>query len=195
MPEAAVLHLLDAATNVDIARYLNVDSFMDILHQLQNSGASFTNKATQLAARRLQARIQAWNIFEDSLSNTRGDFKEASLMLKNIGTEEQSIGIWLESMTLHDDLLTKLSENPVRLSPQLYPPCLLRTSPPAVSHDDFVSFVRGYIGVACVLAVLAWADSLGEVDCRERTLAVIHLWQGVDGYCEVKHIFLMLGRS
>ena len=47
-------------------------------------------------------------------------------------------------------------------------------------------FLRAFIGVSCVLAVYAWADSLPDEFCRERSLAILRLWQGVDGYREVR---------
>ncbi|KAK7054072.1 hypothetical protein R3P38DRAFT_2854473 [Favolaschia claudopus] len=36
---------------------------------------------------------------------------------------------------------------------------------------DLISFIRAFIGVACVLAVWAWTDSLGNDECRAQTLA------------------------
>ena len=107
-------------------------------------------------------------------------------MMKDIGSEEQSLGIWLASMTLHDDLVTKLSDNPASL--QRYPKLFGRGVSSSVSHDDFIALVRGYIGVASVFAVWSWADSLGNDLCRERILAVLRLWQGVDGYHEVRSL-------
>ncbi|KAJ7591444.1 hypothetical protein C8J56DRAFT_1047652 [Mycena floridula] len=187
--ESVMLLLLDAAANADIARYLNIDSFLDVLHEIQLG--TNPEKSIRTVARRLASRIRTWDIFEDALSNTLGDFKESSAMLKDIGSEEQAIGIWIESMTLHDDLLTKLSENPVLPSAQ-YPPCLFRNSGPTISHDSFIAFVRGYIGVACVLAVLAWADSLPNDDCLERCLASLRLWQSLDGYSEIVNHLLLL---
>lgn len=183
LDEPTVLRLLDAATNVDIARHLNNGYFLGLLREVQEN--SRIDKPTQLAAKRLSTRIRQWQRFEDALSNTRGDFDDASSFLKDIGTEEQSMGIWLESMIIHDDVVAKLAENAVLPVPHSQPPFLLRDTINAISHDDFVIFVRAYIGVASVLAVWAWADSLGNDVCRERALAILHLWQGVDGYREV----------
>lgn len=153
-----------------------------MLREVQSS--SNMDKDAQVAARRLADRIRGWHSFEDALSNTRGDFVGASKLLKDVGTDEQSIGIWLESMVLNDNFITKLLENPV-LPSQSHPPFLLRNTLPTISHDEFIVFVRAYIGVASVLAVWAWTDSLGHDVCRERTLALLQLWQGVDGYREV----------
>lgn len=178
--EDTLLLLLDAAANVDIARHLYADPFSSILHEIQ--GSVRLDKSTQLVARRLLARIRGWYYFEDALSNTRGDFNESSSMLKDIGTEEQSMGTWLESMMIHHDIVTKLAENPVLPVPLSNPPHAINIT----SHDDYITLVRAYMGVASVLSVFAWADSLGHDVCREHTLAVLHLWQKVDGYREVR---------
>jgi hypothetical protein len=45
--------------------------------------------------------------------------------------------------------------------------------------------VRALLGVSSVLGALSWADSVGNDLCRERALAVLVLWQTVDGYREV----------
>ncbi|KAL0580747.1 hypothetical protein V5O48_001305 [Marasmius crinis-equi] len=180
--------LLDATANADIARHLNTSAFLDILQEVQGSTSHDTG--TQKTARRLASRIKSWDNFEDSLNNTQADFDAATSMIKDIGSEEQSLGIWLASMTLHDDLVTKLSENPSNL--QRYPKLQGKTASSPASHDDFIAFVRGYIGIASVFAVWAWADSLGNDLCRERILAVLRLWQGVDGYRELVNFFLLL---
>lgn len=184
MDEMTVLRLLDASTNIDIARHLNSEWFLDVLRTTQSS--SSVDKHTQQAVRRLGSRLRGWKIFEDALSNTQGDFYESARMLKDVGTEEASFGIWLESMITHDDVIAKLAENPVLPFPQSHPSPLLRSSIVSVSHDEFITFVRAYIGASSVLAVWAWTDSIGNDLCRERTLAILRLWQDVDGYREVR---------
>lgn len=182
LEESTVLRLLDASTNADIARYFNNDFFLGMLHDVQ--GNPGFDKRTQLAAGRLSNRIHQWHVFEDALSNTRGDFRVSAQMLKDIGNEEHALGSFLQTMMNHDNVVAKLAENPV-LPSQSHPPLLLHSTLTSVSHGDFITFVRAFIGVSSVLAVWAWADSLGNDECREQTLAVIRLWQGVDGYREV----------
>ncbi|KAG5648761.1 hypothetical protein DXG03_000109 [Asterophora parasitica] len=184
LDEETLVCLLDAATDVDVARHMNTLEFLGTLRQLQEN--SRTHDLSQLAARRLSSRIRDWQCFEDALSNTRGDFDQSWTMLKEVGTEEQSMGIWLESMILHEDIVTKLAENPVLAPLQSHSPLHFRNKMNIPSHDAFVTLVRAFAGVASVLAVFAWADSLGNDICREQTLAVLHLWQGVDGYREVR---------
>ena len=188
MDELTVLRLLDAAANVDIARHLNNDWFLGLLETIQ--GTPVADKETQFAVRRLAARIRGWQLVEDALSNTQANFNEVASMMKDIGTEEKSFGIWLESMITHHDLIAKLAENPV-LPIYQSPPSLLH-APLSVSHDEFIAFVRAYIGVSSVLAVYAWSDSVPNVRCRERALGVLRLWQGIDGYREVCQVRSLL---
>jgi len=193
--EDTLLELLDASANPDIARHLNTPSFLDTLREVQESANH--DRSTQVAARRLSSRVSAWVAFEDALTNTRADFTESITMLKEIAAEEQSLGIWLMSMTQHGDILTKMSENPVFSSTHTYPRllssiCNVNSRNGAVSHDDFITFVRAFIGVTSVLAVWAWADSLAHDLSRERVLGVLHLWQGVDGYREVRLLLSFL---
>jgi hypothetical protein len=190
MHDLTLLRLLDASTNASIARHLCVPWFLGILSTIESAPAA--DRATKTAARKLATRLQQWQILEDALSNTQADFHAAASLMKDIGTSEQSFGIWLECMITHPDLLAKLAENPVLPIAHSRPPVLLRSGLSAVSHDEFVAFVRAYIGVACVLAVYAWADSLPNDRCRERTLSVLRLWQGVDGYREVRRIIPLL---
>ena len=163
---------------------------METLHELEKGLT--VDKATRQLARQLLDRLEGVSIFEDAISNTQGDFARAAAVLKDIGSSEQSFGIWLASMVTHHDLVDKLAENPILSVPLQHPPLLFKQNAIVVSHDEFVAFLRALIGVSCVLAIYAWADSLPEPLCRERTLGILRLWQDVDGYREVNfrtHLF------
>lgn len=129
-------------------------------------------------------RIRGWSVLGDAIASTQGDCVAASALLRDIGTEEQSFGIWLESMITHDEVVASLAENPV-LPVSLLRLLSYRNPSTLPSQDEFVAFVRAYVGVACVLAVYSWSDSLPDERCRARTLGILRLWQGVDGYREV----------
>lgn len=183
MDESTLVRLRDAATNADVARYLNTDCFLQAVHATTKDPNA--DSATQSAAAKLFTRIQGWTVLEDALSNTQGDFVTAATLLKDIGTEEAALGVWLESMITHGDVATALRENPLMPIPLPHPPYLFGNLKSSISHDEFVAFLRAVIGVAAVLAVYAFADAWPHNSCRERALAIIRLWQGVDGYREV----------
>lgn len=190
LDEATLLRLLDASTNPVIARHLSTQWFLNILDTLQESSGS--DRAIKEGARKLAARIQHYHVLHDTLSNTQGDFRAAAALMKDIGTSEQSFGIWLQCMITHQDVLAKIAENPVLPNAQSRLSMLLEPDDSTVSHDQFVAFLKAFIGVASVLVVYAWSDSLPNDRCRERTLSVIRLWQSVDGYREVC-IYLCIG--
>ena len=183
LDEANTNRLLDAAANVDIARRFNDPAFLELLAEARDGPR--TDRDTQYAINRLISRIHGWELFEDAIVNSHGNFYESARLLKDIGTGEQSLGIWLESMSIHDVLPVKLSEIP--LPPfQITPPLLLsEKAAGSVTHDEFIAFVRAFVGVSSVLAVWAWSDSIGHDVCREQSLAILHLWQNVSGYREV----------
>lgn len=183
--EVTLLRLLEAAANADIARHLNSTWFLDELNKLQASPT--TERYVKAVARRIEARIQGWAVFEDALVNTTGNFHGAAQMLEDVGLDEQSIGIWLETMLTHPNIVDKLAASPVPVDRQQLPAHLLRRRAcrADITHKDFIAFTRAYVGVASVLGVWAWTDSLGNDDCRAQTLAIVRLWQTVDGYREV----------
>jgi hypothetical protein len=185
MDKYTITRVLDASANPDIARHLNTEWFSAILHTLQ--GLSCADMEMKSLVRRLAARIKGWQTLEDALSNSRADFNEAAATMKDMGSEENSFGIWLETMVTHQNIYSKLADHVVLPNPQC-PPSLLRTTA-AVSHDDFIAFMRAYLGVSSVLAVYAWSDSLPNARCRERALGIIRLWQSVNGYREVRPSF------
>ncbi|KZT24554.1 hypothetical protein NEOLEDRAFT_1116236 [Neolentinus lepideus HHB14362 ss-1] len=191
--DSSTLHrLLTASTNPLIAHHLHAPWFLSLLSTVLSNLA--VDAPTKSTARKLQSRIRGWPVLEDALSNTQADFSAATQLLRDIGSDEQSFGVWLACLVTHADLKTKLAENSLMPFALAHPPNLLRSEGAAAgaSHDEFIAFLRAYLGVACVLAVFAWSDSLGSKMCRERTLAVIRLWQEVDGYREIVNHLLLL---
>ncbi|KAF9236224.1 hypothetical protein BU15DRAFT_89269 [Melanogaster broomeanus] len=186
--EDTIFTLLDASTNPDVARLLNSDWFKDILQSLE--ALPTAQREVKKGARRLTARLRDWQIFESALSDSDGDFLDACRFLKELGSEEKSFGIWLSCMTNHEDLLASMRNGP----PPSQGPFTSLLDPPSmgISHHDFIEFVKAYIGVASVLAVYAWSDSLPNDNCREQTLGVLRLWQDVPGYREIVNHLLLL---
>ncbi|KAI9000679.1 hypothetical protein BD414DRAFT_511352 [Trametes punicea] len=187
--ETTLMRLLYAAANADVAKRLDTPGFLELLSSLASD--YITDRDIRNIAKRLLARLRGWYLLEDAFSNTQGDFVTSASMLKDVGAEEQSFGIWLESMISHNDVVSSLAENPVL--PVTLPRLLShRAAQVAPSQDEFIAFVRAFVGVACVLAVYAWSDSLPDERCRARTLGILRLWQSVEGYREVVNQQLLL---
>lgn len=119
--------------------------FLNMVDNLQQT--SGLDRAIKESARKLAVRIQQGHVVEDALSNTQGDFRAAVALMKDIGTSEQSFGIWLQCMTTHPELLAKLAENPVLPNTQPRLAALLEPEESNISHDQFVAFLRAFIGV------------------------------------------------
>ena len=135
------------------------------------------------ACRRLGERVGSWAVFEQALAGAPdADYTRAAMFLKDIGKEEKSFGIWLSCITSHEDLFAKVRDAPTYEG--VHPPDLMTGSSTSeeITHSEFMAFVRAYVGVASVLAVYAWSDSLPNLHCRERTLGVLRLWQEIPGY-------------
>ena len=183
LDEGTLEFLLEAVSNPDIARKLNEPAFKEMV----NSVAIYAGqeKRVRTLAQQLLDRIDGVTILEDALSNTQGDFVRAVSTLRDITRQEMSFGILLASLVTHPDLVDKLAENPTMSATLRGLPALLSDPNNSMSHDDFIAFLRAFIGVSCVLVVYAWADSVPDEGCRERALGILRLWQGVDGYREV----------
>jgi hypothetical protein len=159
--------LLVAAANPDTARAL-LDAHVP--EQLRPSHSA-----------RLTSRLEGWSILSDALWNTQADFRLARAFLNDIGTDEPAFGAVLHALIQHNDLSARLAGNPILPDT----PLVSTDDQEFESHDEFVAYLRAWIGVASVLCVYSWADSLPYEQGRERALGVLHLWQGVNGYREV----------
>jgi hypothetical protein len=120
MDESTLLRLLDVVSNTNIARYFSGSGFLAELDKLQASPT--VEKYAKAVARRLSVRIYRWEAWENALSNPGGDVHEAAQMLHDVGREEQSTGIWLETVLNHTNLVTKLATNPAPADPQTHLP-------------------------------------------------------------------------
>jgi hypothetical protein len=185
LDETTVLCLAEAAASCEISRYfLDDPSFMQSLENLVTSVKS--PKIVQKALRKLINRIYGWRTFEDALENPEGDFVVSSAFLKDISLDEFALGCWLECMISREELTNKLATNPVPSDPRPPLKSLFQGNMASVSHEEFIMFVRAFLGVSTVLSMLAWSDSLGNDSCCERTLNILVVWQSVNGYREVR---------
>jgi hypothetical protein len=180
--ENTLLCLLDACANRDIAKHLlGKEFFLEALAQLQRDIQ--TDEYIKSAAKKVEKAIHSWQALEDALTNDDANFQEAIDFVLEVTSEENSTGVWLSCMLASDDLAAKIRNTNPGVS-QL-PPGLTPSTRPTTSAE-FVTLIRTFIGVLCVLSAWAWADSLGVDECRERILAVLSLWQDIDNYREVR---------
>lgn len=186
LDESTLLCLFDAAANVEIARHFSENTkFKETLRRLEI--ADPTDPKRQMALQRLNTRMEGWNAFENALDGGTPDYSRIHAFLLDISSEEFSVGCWLESVLNLDHFSTILGTAETMPSTEA-PPLVLQGEAPA-TYADFLGFTRAMACVACVCAVLAWADSDEKDECRERALGILVLWQNMDGYREVCHLF------
>ncbi|KAJ2917473.1 hypothetical protein MD484_g2906, partial [Candolleomyces efflorescens] len=186
--ESIILSLLHACANRDVANHISSnDKLFEFFASLQTK--SKPDQYSQAAAKRLISRIEGWQIFEECLLG-KGDFVGAVKFLKDIISEEDSVGIWVSCMLLNEHLYSPLTNRDD--ATDTLPPPLFRNPTYAVNHAEFVTFVRALVGIISVLGVWAWADSLPNDTCRERTLGVISIWQSIEGYDNIVNHLLRL---
>ena len=187
--EETINWILDASTNRDIATHIVEDqALLDLFESLAKDDKA--SAYTQTTARRIVERVNGWRLFQKCLSNEEQDYAGSVKFLKDVLIEENSTGIWLSCMVLNSDLFEALVK--IDSPTAALPPPLFRNEALAVSHAEFLVFVRGLVGVLGVLTAWAWADSLPYDACRERALAILNVWQSVDGYNNVRVYVLLL---
>ena len=178
-----LLDLLDACANSDVARHVGgLPQVMRALESLRDGHGGAAE--VKLPAKQIIDLIRGWDNFEDALTNTQAQFQDATVFLEQITVDEMAFGTWLLAVTTNPRLVDKLSDNPVSMHPLPHPPSLW-TSSSTHSHDNFIAFVRAIIGVAAVIAVYAWSDSVPLFETRAKALSLLRLWQNVNGYREV----------
>ncbi|KAI0047358.1 hypothetical protein FA95DRAFT_1559201 [Auriscalpium vulgare] len=182
MDEDTLDRLLIAAANPDVARALVHARLGPELVSIEHNPVS--DMYTRRAAHRLKVRLQAWDELSAALSNSDASPIGATALLHEIGTDEPAFGVLLHAFVTHTDLVTKLEERPA------VPGAILAGK--SGTRDDFVAYLRAWIGVACVLAVYAWADSLPNPRCRERCFGVMRVWQETKGYRKILNQLLLL---
>ncbi|KIY52304.1 hypothetical protein FISHEDRAFT_28041, partial [Fistulina hepatica ATCC 64428] len=166
--------LLECAANANVARYFLESKVGEILKEIP------IGDGREMLSTRLATRIEEWRALDDAMSDVHADRRAAASLVLDVGKEETSLGIWLHSMITADRIAPATSV----LTPPLF------TDVTSWTYDEFLCFLRAFVGVASVIAVFCWADSVAHFECLERALGILRLWQGVDGYREiVNHLF------
>jgi len=173
--------LRDAAANPIIARALRTGPALETLQSLRDANSS--SRPLKDAAASLVQRVLGWERFEKTVSAPSSDLVSVARWIKDIAAEESTLGSFLLTMIGDESLVSQLERHPVL--EQSVPPPSLWESTGLASSTELIAFVRAFVGVSCVVAVFCWADSVANKSYTERILAILRLWQEVDGYREV----------
>ena len=160
MEEDTLEHLLVASANPDIAKKLSAANLPKELEALGCSpGLDFHVKHL---AQRVIDRLRGWDALLAAIWEPNASFAPARAVLRDLGGDEPSFGVALHAFITHPDLVARISET-----------------------EELVE-LRAWVGVACVLAAYAWADSVPNELCRSRAFGIMRVWQGAPHYREVR---------
>lgn len=164
MDEDTLDHLLVAAANPDIAKAFAAANLPKELQAVASRPG--VDPYVKRAAQRVIDRLRSWDALSTAIQGANLSFVTAREVLRDLGSDEASFGVVLHSLVTHPDLVATIAET-----------------------EGLVE-LRAWVGVACVLAAYAWADSVPNELCRSRAFGIMRLWQSTPRYREVLTIIL-----
>ncbi len=169
MDEDTLDHLLVAAANPDIAKEFTAADLPKELETVANRPGE--DPFVKRAAQRVIDRLRGWEVLSAAIKAPDSSFIPAREVLRDLGSDESSFGVALHAFVTHPDLAATIAE-----------------------AEGLVE-LRAWVGIACVLAAYAWADSVPNELCRSRAFDIMRVWQNIPHYREVRtdhSIFLNL---
>ncbi|KAH9983532.1 hypothetical protein BJV74DRAFT_614460 [Russula compacta] len=166
MDEDTLEYLLVAAANPDIAREFTAANLPKELEAV--AGRPGIDPYVKRAAQHVIDRLRGWEVLSAAIRQPDSSFIPARAVLRDLGTDESSFGVALHVLVTHPDLAATIAE-----------------------AEGLVE-LRAWVGVACVLAAYAWADSVPNELCRSRAFGIMRVWQSIPRYREtLNHIMLL----
>lgn len=159
MDEDTLDHLLVAAANPDIAKAFTAANLPKQLQAVASRPG--VDPYVKQAAQRVVERLRSWDALSAAIQGADLPFMTTREVLRDLGSDESSFGVALHALVTHPDLAATIAEK-----------------------ESLVE-LRAWVGVACVLAAYAWADSVPNELCRSRAFGVLSVWQSVPRYREV----------
>jgi hypothetical protein len=159
MDEDTLDHLLVAAANPDIAKGFTAANLPKELEAVASRPG--VDPYVKRAAQRVIDRLRGWDVLSAAIQAPHLSFVPAREVLRDLGGDEPSFGVALHAFITHPDLAVTIAE-----------------------AEGLVE-LRAWVGVACVLAAYAWADSVPNELCRSRAFGIMRVWQNIPHYREV----------
>ena len=159
MDEDTLDYLLVAAANPDIARELTAANLPKELDAVASRPG--VDLYAKRAAQRVIDRLHGWEVLSAAIREPDSSFIPARAILRDLGSDESSFGVALHALVTHPDLAA------------------------TIAQAEGLVELRAWVGVACVLAAYAWADSVPNELCRSRAFGIMRVWQSIPRYREV----------
>ncbi|KAF8461826.1 hypothetical protein DFH94DRAFT_788963 [Russula ochroleuca] len=166
MDEDTLDHLLVAAANPDIAKGFTAANLPKELEAVASRPG--VDPYVKRAAQRVIDRLRGWDVLSAAIQAPHLSFVPAREVLRDLGGDEPSFGVALHAFITHPDLAVTIAE-----------------------AEGLVE-LRAWVGVACVLAAYAWADSVPNELCRSRAFGIMRVWQNIPHYRETLNHLLLL---
>jgi hypothetical protein len=164
MDDDTLDHLLVAAANPDIAKAFTAANLPKELQAIASRPG--VDPYLKRAAQRVIDRLCTWDTLSAAIQGADLSFITAREVLRDLGSDEASFGVALHALVTHPDLAATIVET-----------------------EGLVE-LRAWVGVACVLAAYAWADSVPNELCRSRAFGIMRVWQSTPRYREVLTVIL-----
>lgn len=159
MDDDTLDHLLVAAANPDIAKEFAAANLSKELEAIASRPGVVPY--VKRAAQRVIDRLRGWEVLSAAIRDPDSSFIPAREVLRDLGSDESSFGVALHAFVTHPDLAATVAE-----------------------AEGLVE-LRAWVGVACLLAAYAWADSVPNELCRSRAFGIMRVWQNIPHYREV----------
>jgi len=159
MDEDTLDYLLVAAANPDIAKAFTTAGLPKELEAVASRQG--VDPYVKRAAQHVIGRLSGWETLSAAIQSPESSFVPAREVLRDLSSDESSFGVALHALVTHTDLA------------------------PTIAEAEGLVELRTWVGVACVLAAYAWADSVPNELCRSRAFNIMRVWQSVPRYREV----------
>jgi hypothetical protein len=159
MDEDTLDYLLVGAANPDIAKEFTAAKLPKELEAVASRPG--VDPYVKRAARRVIDRIRGWDVLSAAIRAPNSSFVPAREVLRDLGSDESSFGVALHALVTHPDLAA------------------------AIAEAEGLVELRAWVGIACVLAAYAWADSVPNELCRSRAFGIMRVWQNIPHYRKV----------
>ncbi|KAI9464297.1 hypothetical protein F5148DRAFT_1210170 [Russula earlei] len=159
-------HLLVAAANPDIAKEFTAANLPKELEAVASRQG--VDSYVKRAAQRVIDRLRGWETLSAAIQNPDLLSIPVREILQDLGSDESSFGVTLHALVTHTDLAATIAE------------------------AEGLMELRAWVGVACVLAAYAWADSVPNELCRSRAFGILRVWQSSPSYRETLNHLLLL---
>ncbi|KAG8834059.1 hypothetical protein FRC17_009622 [Serendipita sp. 399] len=176
--------LIICAANPSLCDHLRKPSILDAIISMKEDKS--LNAGFLLDS--LVGRIQGWIMLKEALETEDTDFASLIPWICDMLGDEESFAMFIQGLAAYEPIWSLLKTAPA--SGKVYP--LLSESATRASLVDRKAFMRGLVGLGCVLPIFCWANSEGNHRTLQRVIHAFSIWQDHPGYSDILNRMLSL---